>query len=129
MGALIDIIKADIEDITSNEGEYGTSMVFESPDASQQITVSGLYTKHHIGINPETGKQINVKNAHCSVSEKFFVDGGYVVRNSANEVLMKGHKVTVTDVSGITWTYVVQESFADETIGLIVFILGDFEAS
>lgn len=127
MAGLIDIIKADVEHITSNEAEYGKALHFTSPDGSQEIDVTGLYTKHHIEFDPQTGKQLNVKNAHCSVSEQLFVNGGYQVRNAANEIIMKDHRVRVTDVSGITWTYVVREWHADETIGLIRMILGDFE--
>jgi hypothetical protein len=126
---LIDQIKSDIEDITSNAEEFGWPLIFTTPDAAGTVTVTGLYTKHHIQIDPESGRQINVKNAHCSVSEKFFTAAGYPCRDANNEVQMKRHKVRTTDVSGITWDYVVQESFADETTGLIVFILGDFQQS
>lgn len=124
---LIDQIKADIEDITSNAEEFGWPLTFTSPDGASTVAVTGLYTKHHIGIDPESNKQVNVKNSHCSVSEKFFTDAGYPCRNAANEVSMKRHKVQTTDVNGLAQTYLVQEAFADETTGLIVFILGDFE--
>lgn len=126
MADLISIIKKDVEHITSNQAEYGNALHFISP-SGQEVDVVGVYTKHHIEFDPETGKQLNIKNAHCSVAERFFIEQGYPVRNASNEVMMKGHKVRVLDVSGLTWMYVVREYHADETIGLIRMILGDFQ--
>lgn len=123
---LIDQIKADIEQITSDQNEFGVQQEWIAP-TGETATITGLFTKHHLAIDPETGKQINVKNAHCSFSEKFLVDAGYPVRNSDNEVSLKNHLVRILDSTGILWTYKIQEWFPDRTIGLIVCILGDYE--
>lgn len=119
--------KADIEQITSNSAEWGIPMVFTRPDNSMSVPLTGLHTKHHLGINPENGLRVNVKNASVTVSEKFFINAGYVVRDAKGEVAMRDHKVQVKDSTGVTCLYVVREWFPDEAVGLIVFILGDLE--
>lgn len=121
---LIAQAKADIEQITGNTDDFAVSMTFIAPDLST-ATVQGLFTKHHLAIDTE-GNPVNVRNAHASVSEKQFIDAGYTVRNSSGEVSMKDHKVTVSDSTGTASTYVIREWYPDETIGLLVFILGDF---
>lgn len=131
--------KADIERITSNLGEWAVPIQFQVPsgafdftfdptfNGAQIVTLNGLHTKHHLGINPENGLRVNVKNASVTVSEKFFTDAGYIVRNSQGEISMRDHQVAVKDSTGTVCLYLVREWFPDETVGLIVFILGDFE--
>jgi hypothetical protein len=54
-------------------------------------------------------------------------DQNYPVRSSSGIVNLAGHKVTVADSTGASVTYVVREWMPDETIGLILMILGDFK--
>jgi hypothetical protein len=122
---LIDQAKKDIERITSNAREFGVSMLFLAP-TSETATISGLHTKHHLGIDQD-GNMINSKTSKISVSEKFLTDSGYPVRNVAGEVDLRGHKVTVKDSTGSDCTYVIRQWFPDETIGLITCIMSDFE--
>lgn len=136
---LLDQAKADIEAITSNLNEWASSLTllvpgatfdytFDNTFANGQITLHGLHTKHHMAVEVETGKQVNSKNAHCSFSEKFLTDAGYPVRDNSGEVYLKNHRVAVKDSTGVVKEYVILQWFPDETIGLIVCILGDFEA-
>lgn len=121
---LIAQAKADIESITSNLNEFGVSMKFTSP-GGETATITGLHTKHHLGIDTD-GNAENTKKAHASFSEKFLLNAGYPVRNSAGEVNLTGHKVEVADSTGVTKTYMVQQWFPDETLGHIVCILEDY---
>ena len=110
---------------SSDEDLFATSIDFEAP-TSETATVGGIASKHNIGIDTD-GNLINTKNAHISVSEKLLTDAGYPVRNVAGEVDIKGHRVDYVDSTGLSKKYTIQQNFPDETIGMIVCILEDFE--
>ncbi len=122
---LIDQIRADIKSITSNSVDFGVPMVLTAPTL-QTITINGLHSKHHLGIDSE-GNRVNAKNAHVSFSEKALADLSYPVRNIHGEINLKGHKVNVADSSGVVKFYKIKEWYPSETTGLIVCILDDFE--
>lgn len=117
--------KADYERITSDLNGFAAEITLTAPD-NTTVTVNGLHTKHHLSIDTD-GNQVNTKNPHISISEKFLTDLEYPVRNSSGEVMMYGHKVLVADSTGNLCSYVIRETFPNETVGLIVCILGDFE--
>lgn len=124
---LIAQAKADIEAITSNADEFGIIMVIMAPlPLTDTVTLVGLHTKHYLAMDTE-GNWVNVKNAHISFSEKFLTDANYPVRNSKGEVALINHKIDVKDSTGIVKHYIILQSMPDETVGLIVCILGDFE--
>jgi hypothetical protein len=122
--SLLDQARADIEQITSNADDFGVSITFLAPDNVTTITINGLHTKHHLGVDTD-GNRANVKNAHISFAESLMI--GYPIRNAAGEVNLAGHKVTVKDSTGVDLQYIIREWYPDETVGLIVCILGDFE--
>lgn len=136
---LIDQAKKDIEQITSNLSEFAVPIVFTSPGnntfdpsfdmtfANVSVTINGLFDKHHLGFDSESGRDVNVKHASIVVSEKFLKDAAYPVRNLKGIVNLKGHKVAVKDSTGTINTYIINEWFPDETVGVIVCILGDFK--
>lgn len=103
-------------------------MVLIAP-GGEWIKVSGLHTKHHLGLDAELQKWVNTKNAHISVSEKFLVDGGYPVRNSEGDVDFQYHKVLVKDSTDNIVLYNIDQWFPNETVGLITCILGTNEQS
>lgn len=119
---LIQQAKLDIQQITSNLNDFGVEITLLNP-TGETITITGLHTKHHMTYDAE-GKPINGRNAHLSFSEGVLVN--YTIRNSKGEVDMKGHVATINDSTETPKTYVVREWFPDETIGLIVCILGDY---
>ena len=121
---LRDLAKSDWEDFTSDPEGFGASIAFLAPTA-EEVTIIGLATKHHIGID-EDDHLVNTKNTHISFSEKLLTDLGYPVRKN-KEVDLKGHKVTWTDSSGNEVTYIIEQWFPDETMGVILCILGEFE--
>lgn len=122
---LMDIARADMRRIVTDLNEWAVTMTFTSPDNSQTKIVKGTHTKHHLGLNGETGQIVNTKKATIAVPESEF--GDYVVRNSSQEVALIGHYVVVKDSTGIDKNYVVRETYPDESLGLIVCILGDFQ--
>jgi len=70
---------------------------------------------------------VNTKNAHISFSEQQLIDALYPYRNTGDEVALFNHKIDVKDSTGNIKNYVIREWFPDETIGVILCILGDFE--
>jgi len=137
--SLLEIARDDIKRITTDLSEWAVLMTFKTPTAgpfdytfdftfnnSQMFTLQGLHTKHHIGINGETGQRVNTKQASVTVNESFFNDVGYLVRVNG-EVSLRDHQVAVKDSTGNVCTYVVREWFPDESLGVIVCILGDLE--
>lgn len=122
---LIQQAKDDWQRFSSDPDLFGISIDFEAP-TSATATVVGLATKHNIGVDTE-GNLINTKNAHISVAEKLLTDAGYPTRNTAGEVDLKKHRVDYIDSTGGSKKYVIQQSFPDETVGMIVCILEDFE--
>lgn len=123
--SLLDDIRQDIADITSDSEGFGQEIVLTAPDATT-LTITGLHTKIHLGVDTD-GNMVNSKKAHVSFAEKFLTDASYPVRNTKGEVDLKKHKVDVKDSTGLVKNYLVKEWFPDETLGLIVCILEDRE--
>lgn len=122
--SLIDQIKQDIKDITSNSNDFGAQLVFVAPTL-ETATIFGLHSKHTMSQDTE-GNRINSKNAHISFSEELLTELNYPTRNAAGEFTLIGHKVTVMDSTGLSPTYKISENYPDETIGLMVCILKDY---
>lgn len=127
--SLIDQAKEDWKTITSNTDEFGIAITLEATPY-ETADVIGLHTKHHLSLDTE-GNPVNSRNAHISVSEALIIAANpdYPIRNAKGEVYLKNHKVTVKDSTGVAKTYVINEWFPDETIGVIVIILGDYGAN
>lgn len=116
-------IKEDVKDILNNSNEFGVTLSFAAPaPGNETATINGIHTKHHTAIDGETGLKVNSKNAHVSFSESLLTALSYPVRNGNDEVAMKGHRVTVDGI-----TYKIMETKPDETIGVIVCILAEYE--
>jgi hypothetical protein len=139
---LIEQAKNDIREITSNLDEFGVELTFKIP-LNYQVTIDdsfdesfvgaeavivGLHTKHHLGFDIESGTDKVVKNAHCSFSEELLLETNpdYPIRDLKDRVAMVGHQVSAKDSTGVLRTYKIDQAFADETVGLIMCILGDF---
>ena len=107
-------------------GGFEDNITLTTPDEVISIETTGFVTKHHINFDTD-GTSINAKNAHICVDEKELTKLGYPVRDNSKEVNLLGHYVLVKDSSNEVKKYVIRENFPDETLGLIVCILGDFE--
>lgn len=114
--------------ITSASGA-GEDILIETPvgaPVNGSANVRGLAMKHHLSFNTD-GQMVNSKNTHITISESDLVELNYPIRNTKSEVSLHLHKVTYTDSSGTDATYLIIQSFPDETLGVITCILGDYE--
>jgi hypothetical protein len=109
--------------IEYTQGDFSTLLKLTST-SGVVVNVSGLATKHHLGIDPSDGSPVNTNNIHVAISEKKLTELNYPTRNACGEVVMIGHKVEYSDSTGNIGTYRIQETYPDETLGLIVCILG-----
>lgn len=125
--SILEKARRDMQQIVESDSGFATDVVLTRPDNSQSIEIRAFASTHRISVNPETGQLINAKNVHFSVSESTLQDSSYSVRNASNEVALKGHLITFTDSAGIERTYSINEAWPDETLGLIVCMLGDYE--
>lgn len=123
---IIEQARRDVLRITTNPAEFGTPVFFTAPDTSTAVIVART-NKHHLSIDPETGGAVNAKKATLSIAEEALVLVGYKVRNAKNVVDLKGHIVSWADSTGLSAKYIIRETWPDETLGLIVCVLGDFQ--
>lgn len=123
--SLYDQAKADIAQITSNSAEWGTDITIEDR-AGNTCVIKGIWSKHHLGVDTE-GNRVNTRNAHVSFHENQTIAQGWNIRNSETEVNIIGYKMYLVDSTGELKSYVIKQSFPNETTGLIVCILGQYE--
>ncbi len=117
--------RRDVGIITGNKGSgFAVDITFVAPDATT-VTVPGLHSKHHLAVDTD-GTRVSSKTANISVYEKALTDLGYPTRNAAGDVDMKKHKVTCKDSTGNDCTYLIDEVYPDETVGLITCSLVTF---
>lgn len=127
MGIMSEVAE-DVQDIIEKEGE---SCIFTVTDGETLVskTVKAAPASYQKLVGLDFGEQLSVKTARLMVSEKSLVDAEYPVRNSANKVALKGHRITYTDLSGQQATYIVAEQYPNNLTGLIVLQLGEFAVS
>ena len=125
MAISLDKIRRDVKRHVM-KGTASTDVTIATPNGSISVDTTGYNGKHWINFDSD-GNAINSKSAHICLSESDLVELNYPVRNSNNEVYLSNHRVSSKDSSGLTKEYVIKEWFPDETFGLIVCILGDYE--
>jgi hypothetical protein len=108
------------------KGGFSEDITLTTPDDSLSIETKGLATKHHINFDTD-GLAVNSKNAHICLDESNLIELNDTTRNANQEIDLLNHKVSVKDSTNIVKNYVITETFPDETLGLIVCILGDYE--
>lgn len=123
--SLYDQAKADIAQITSNTNEWAAEIILEDSEGNICV-IQGIRSKHHLGIDTD-GNRVNTRNAHISFSENQTIAHGWNIRNDKKQVKIKGYKVSVADSTGELGSYVINEAYPNETLGLIVCILGQYE--
>lgn len=96
-----------------------------TPPVGEAVMIKGLATKHNNSVGTD-GLPINAKNAHCSLIESYLTGLGYTVRDTNGEVNLRNHRVSFADSSGVVKNYIIKETMPDETVGVIVCILGDY---
>jgi len=123
---MLEQAQADIKRIRTDPNGFTRPMNFISKDGISLATIRGMHAKIHMAIDTE-GQNVNSKKATVSISESSLTDLGYPTRNANGECSLKDDKVDVVDSTGILCHYIIREIFPDETIGLVVCVLGDLE--
>jgi len=122
MGRILTLARNDAHRILSEMG-FETQMTVTKGDLS--VTVNGLTPVHHIAFNTE-GVPVNSKDVRVSVSETALTEKGFTTRNTKGEVYMREVLVSFADSTGTVKAYIVNENYADESLGVIVLILGKY---
>lgn len=123
-GSILQAAKADAKKYITSGG-FEQALTLSTPSGDMTLEITGLATKHHLSFDTD-GLPTNAKNVHVCIDEQQLKDLGYPVRNANEEVFLRDHKVSFKDSSGVLKNYVVKENQPDETLGLIILILGDW---
>jgi hypothetical protein len=123
---MLDQVREDIKDITSNPDGFSAFIKMDAP-GGQKISFYGLHKKIRLAVDPDTGKAINSMTASISVCESILTAQNYPVRNERREVDLQNHIVTVKDSTGLECKYMVAQNIPDETVGIIVCMLSNYE--
>lgn len=118
---IYELAKIDAQRITGNPNEFGVALTITPPEGEGKV-VYGTATKHHLSYDTE-GTAISSMRTSCTFSEANSIAAGLNIRTN-NKVDLKKWKVKYTDMAGIEATYIVNDTFPDEMLGLIVCILG-----
>lgn len=124
---LLELLKRDANYITTNQVDWAEQVTFIAP-TGEIATIKALHTKHHLDYDLQRAQEINTLKAHVDISEQELTALGYPVRNAAGDVHLKKHKVTASDANGVAWTYIIENWFENDKVGVIVCILGKFVA-
>jgi hypothetical protein len=103
------------------------SLTFFRIAGQNEKTVSGVASRHHLGIDLETGLNINSRQVYCSISESNLNTAGYITRDANGNVNLVNTFVKWADSTGITRTYKITECFPDDTLGYLTCILGQWQ--
>lgn len=88
------------------------------------IQLKGLTSKHWLQLDSD-GSPINAKNVHLNLIEKDIQDLGFETRGKNGNVNLLDYYVIVQDSTNNYKKYQVKEVYPNESLGLIVFILGN----
>jgi hypothetical protein len=121
---LMEQLKADIEQITSNTSEFAVDLSLVAP-TGETASIQGLYSDHSNAYD-ESGVPIVGKFTHVSISEALLTAEGYPTRNAAGLASMTGHKVTVNYADGSVKTYICDKVLPDYSINLFLLILSEY---
>ena len=126
-GTILAAARADARKHIS-EGGFEEDITIKTPDGGTTINTKGWATKHHINFDSD-GNPINSKNVHICIDEAKLVTAGLTVRNAKGEVSLLNYLVSYPDSTGTLRDYIIWETWPNETLGLIVCILGDYNSA
>jgi hypothetical protein len=124
-GNLLAKARRDVKKFIKSGG-FQEDISLITPNGLITLFTTGLASKHWINFDSD-GVPINSKNAHICLDEDVLTLNNYPYRNNDGDITLNRHKINVKDSSGIIKNYVIKEWFPDETLGLIVCILADYD--
>jgi hypothetical protein len=118
---LMQQVKRDVLEITSNLNDFGLALTFLAPNL-QTATIVGISVNHSSTFD-EMGNPITGSVVVATVSEQLLIDAGYTTRNAKNQADFTNHLVTITFADSQVITHRVFECRPDYSINLFTFFL------
>ena len=106
--------------------EFSELITISTPSKSFSVQINALVSKHKITISPSNGLPVNSDNIHCSFIEQNLIDLEFPVRNAKNEVNLLKHIISFVDSNEILGEYVINETWPDNKLGIIVCMLARY---
>jgi hypothetical protein len=125
--SLLNFARSDWKLILGSKKDFSVDITITRPETGETALVVGLNTKHWFKVDYETGMIVNTRNAHINISEAELIAAYFPTRNAAGEINIKGCLIRVADSTGIEKDYVITQSHPDETVGVLVCLLGDYK--
>ncbi len=126
---ILDFARQDWKTILGSKMDFSVDITITNPKTGETAQVVGLNSKHWFKVDFETGMIINTRNAHINISEAELIAAYFPTRNKQGEVNLKDCLIKVADSTGIEKTYVITQAHPDETVGVIVCLLGDYQST
>jgi hypothetical protein len=126
---ILDFARKDWKIILGSKLDFSVDITITNPKTGETAQVVGLNTKHWFKVDYETGMIVNTRNAHINISEAELVAAYFPTRNAAGEVNIKGCIIKVADSTGIEKEYIITQAHPDETVGVLVCLLGDYKTT
>lgn len=123
VGNLLARARQDAKKIVTNLG-FQSDVFLINPLSMVFIQLKGLTSKHWIQFDTD-GSPINAKNVHLNLVEEDIQALGFETRGKNGNVKLIDYYVIVQDSTNVYKNYQVKEVYPNESLGLIVFILGN----
>lgn len=118
-GRIIDQARRDAQRFT-NAGGFQEEITLSTPSGDSELLVSGLTTGHWQGFDTD-GNPVNSTSNHITIAEADLIAANYPYLVNGR-VGLQNHKVSVLDK-----TYIINECHPNQTLGLLVCILGVYK--
>ena len=123
VGNLLAQARKDAKHVVTKLG-FQNDVFLINPLSMDFIRLKGLTSKHWIKFDTD-GSPINAKNVHLNLIEKDIQELGFETRGKNGNVNLLDYYVIVQDSTNNYKKYQVKEVYPNESLGLIVFILGN----
>ena len=126
---ILDFARQDWKTILGSKMDFSVDITITNPKTGETAIVVGLNSKHWFKVDYDTGMIVNTRNAHINISEAELIAAYFPTRNAQGEVNIKGCIIKVADSTGIEKEYVITQAHPDETVGVLVCLLGDYKST
>ena len=123
VGNLLARARQDAKKIVTNLG-FQNDVFLINPLSMAFIQLKGLTSKHWLQLDSD-GSPINAKNVHLNLIEKDIQELGFETRGKNGNINLLDYYVIVQDSTNNYKKYQVKEVYPNESLGMIIFILGN----